>query len=68
MRQLELLVGADAAASMVVKMPQLLHYKSITLAAKMDHLYNLLPQADVEKVRTGFIRHPSLSKLRSSAA
>ena len=61
MRQLELLVGAHAAASMVVKMPQLLHYKSSTLAAKMDHLYNLLPQADVEKVRSGFIRHQSLS-------
>lgn len=49
MQQLQGLVGSEAAASMVVRMPQLLHYKGSTLAAKLDHLYDLLPNADVSK-------------------
>lgn len=50
MQHLQLLFGKSEASAMVAKMPTLLHYRTTTLSAKLDGLYDLLPQADVSKV------------------
>ncbi len=51
MQHLQLLFGNSEASAMVAKMPTLLHYRRATLSAKLDGLYDLLPQADVSKVK-----------------
>lgn len=50
MQHLQLLFGKSEASAMVAKMPALLHYRTATLSAKLDGLYDLMPQADVSKV------------------
>ena len=51
MEHLQLLFGNSGASAMVAKMPTLLHYRTATLSAKLDGLYDLLPHADVSKVK-----------------
>ena len=51
---LQALVGKDKASAMIAKMPALLHLKPSTISCKLDDLYDLLPNADVDKV------HPCL--------
>ena len=51
MQHLQLLFGKSEASAMVAKMPTLLHYRTATLSAKLDGLYDLLPHADVSKVK-----------------
>ncbi len=51
MQHLQLLFGKSEASAMVAKMPTLLHYRTATLSVKLDGLYDLLPQADVSKVK-----------------
>ncbi|KAL0037642.1 hypothetical protein WJX77_005888 [Trebouxia sp. C0004] len=53
---------AATPSAMVAKMPTLLHYKTATLSAKLDGLYDLLPRADVSKM---VIRSPFLLGLSS---
>ncbi|KAA6419272.1 MAG: hypothetical protein FRX49_10796 [Trebouxia sp. A1-2] len=53
MQHLQLLFGKSEASAMVAKMPALLHYRTATLSAKLDGLYDLMPQADVSKCKVG---------------